>query len=236
MRRKVVAVAAITAALTLGLTGMASAHNSPHNDDDTTPTPGAAQEVALADSCDDAALKNFTLHDGFQSGEGPTKAKDPRCVDTQFGAVSAFEKNPTLLITKSPLVVRRNQDIVLKVSTQNLIRDRFLGAANGGYYIESATLTDGFTRGHFHTGCRMLTSNAAPDPFRLNGDGVNRFVATEDSKGGDKPDTVVVTVKGFNRSGVVQCAAWAGDGSHRIPMMSFANEIPAFDAVRVFVR
>lgn len=235
MRRKVVAVASITAALVLSLTGMASAHNGPH-DDDVTPTPGAAQPTPIADSCDDAALKNLILHNGFQSGEGPAKQSDPRCVDTQFGAVSAFNNNPTLLITKSPLVVRRGQDIVLKVSTQNLIRDRFLGAADGGYYIESATLTNGFTRGHFHTGCRLLTSNAAPEPFRLNSDGVNRFVATEDSKGSGAPDTVTVTVPGFNKSGVVQCAAWAGDGSHRIPMMSFANEIPAFDAVRVFVR
>jgi hypothetical protein len=33
--------------------------------------------------------------------------------------------------------------------------------------------------------------------------------------------------------GIMQCASWAGDGSHRTPMMSFANQIPAFDSVRI---
>jgi hypothetical protein len=152
----------------------------------------------------------------------------------QMGAVSAFEDNPSLLIVKSPGYVRKGQDIVLKISTRNLVRDRFLGAADGGYYQESATLqADGLTRGHFHTACRLLNGKReAPVTERLG----DRFVATEDGKGSATPDVVTVTIPGFNEKGIVQCAAWAGDGSHRMPMMSFANTIPAFDVVRIEVR
>src|SRR3712207_8007833 len=32
-----------------------------------------------------------------------------------------------------------------------------------------------------------------------------------------------------------QCAVWAGDGSHRIPMMERANQTPAFDTTRIEV-
>lgn len=181
----------------------------------------------LGDKC--KGNSELELHNGFQSEVAV-------CVDTEFGEQSAFNKNPTLLIVDSPASVNRGQDIVLKVSTRNLVRDRFLGAAAGGYYLESAFLNDaGLTRGHFHTGCRLLDGgDAAPAPFRLNGDGVNRFVATEDGKQGTEP--VTVTIKGFSVAGEVQCASWAGDGSHRIPMMAFANEIPAFDSVRVEVK
>ena len=58
-----------------------------------------------------------------------------------------------------------NTPFTLKVSTRNLIRDRFLAAGQGGYYVESSVLQNGLERGHFHTACRMLAStNAAPDP------------------------------------------------------------------------
>ena len=33
-----------------------------------------------------------------------------------------------------------NESFRLKVSTRNLVRDRFLGAADGGYYLESSFL------------------------------------------------------------------------------------------------
>ena len=36
-------------------------------------------------------------------------------------------------------------------------------------------------------------------------------------------------------AGTAQCAAWAGDGSHRAPMMQRANQTPAFDSVRIRV-
>lgn len=181
----------------------------------------------LGDKC--RGNSDLKLHTGFQSA-------DAVCVDTEFGEQSAFKNNPTLLIVDAPESVAKGQDIVLKVSTRNLVRDRFLGAAAGGYYLESAFLNDaGLTRGHFHSGCRLLDGgDAAPAPFRLDGDGVNRFVATEDGKQGTEP--VTITIKGFSVAGEVQCASWSGDGSHRIPMMAFANEIPAFDSVRVEVK
>ena len=62
------------------------------------------------------------------------------------------------------------------------------------------------------------------------------FVATEDSRGGREPDTVTINVPGLPTAGLAQCASWAGDGSHRIPMMERANQTPALDAVRIQVR
>ena len=48
--------------------------------------------------------------------------------------------------------------------------------------------------------------------------------------------TVTVNIdKGLPSRGIAQCAVWAGDGSHRIPMMERANQTPAFDAVRILV-
>jgi hypothetical protein len=59
------------------------------------------------------------------------------------------------------------------------------------------------------------------------------FVATEDKKGGAAPDVVTIQVPGMPTTGIAQCASWAGDGSHRIPMMQRANQTPAVDSVRV---
>lgn len=180
--------------------------------------------VPLATDCTQSALP---AHTGFQVA--------PACVKTSMGEVTPQAQNPQLLIVGAPLVVRVGQPITLKVSTRNLVRDRFLAAGAGGYYLESATRNDaGLTRGHFHTECRMLASTrSAPQPDRA-GDGL--FIATEDGGGGAAPDTVTVTLPGgLPRSGVAQCAAWAGDGSHRTPMMQFANQVPAFDARRVLV-
>ena len=78
----------------------------------------------------------------------------------------------------------------------------------------------------------LATTSAAPDPAPVPA----FFVATEDGKGGAQPDTVTVRVLGLPQQGIAQCAAWAGDGSHRVPMMQRANQIPAFDAVRIIVR
>jgi hypothetical protein len=99
--------------------------------------------------------------------------------------------------------------------------------------VESSVLQDGIVRGHFHTACRMLpNTNEAPDPSGVPA----FFVATEDSKGGKAPDSVVISVPGLPTAGTAQCASWAGDGSHRIPMMERANETPAFDSARINVR
>jgi hypothetical protein len=174
----------------------------------------------------DCSKSDLEPHDGFQ--------KAPRCVETSFGEVAAEEKNPTLLITEAPQTVKAGEDFALTVSTRNLLRDRFLGAAAGGYYLESSFLTDdGIQRGHFHTACRMLESTSeAPDPAPKP----EFFLATQDNKGGAGPDTVTVTVDGgMPGKGTAQCAVWAGDGSHRTPMMQRADQIPAFDSVRITI-
>ena len=75
--------------------------------------------------------------------------------------------NPSLLITRAPRSVAPNTPFSITVSTRNLIRDRFLAAGKGGYYVESSVLQNGLVRGHFHTACRMLSSTrVAPDPRR----------------------------------------------------------------------
>jgi hypothetical protein len=190
-----------------------------------TVAPPAGENNGLDVLARDCSQSKLTPHDGFQ--------KAPACVSTAFGEVAAAGNDPTLLITDSPRFVRQNTAFTLKVSTRNLIRDRFLGAAAGGYYLESSVLKDGIQRGHFHTACRMLSSlrtAPAPDPVPAF------FVATQDNGGGSTPDTVTVNIdKGLPTRGIAQCAVWAGDGSHRIPMMERANQTPAFDAVRILV-
>ncbi len=165
-------------------------------------------------------------HKGFQTA--------PACVSTAFGEVADEDKSPSLLITEAPRVVRTAAPFTISVSTRNLVRDRFLGAAAGGYYLESSFLNeDGLQRGHFHTACRMLErTDSAPD----SGPPPAFFLATQDKGGSAEPDTVTITVTGLPTAGTAQCAVWAGDGSHRVPMMQRANQTPAFDAVRISVR
>jgi hypothetical protein len=172
----------------------------------------------------DCTNSQLEPHTGFEVA--------PACVSTSFGEVADEDDSPSLLITDAPRTVAADQEFTISVSTRNLIRDRFLGAAAGGYYRESSFLNeDGIQRGHFHTACRMLEStdeapDAAPAP--------EFFLATQDNGGGAAPDTVNITVSGLP-AGTAQCAVWAGDGSHRIPMMQRANQTPAFDAVRITV-
>ncbi|MFV2021114.1 hypothetical protein [Micromonospora sp. LOL_023] len=184
------------------------------------PTPGGLETLA-----NDCSTSDLPAHDGFQDGD--------RCVSTAFGEVGDADTNPQLMIVSAPDRVRVGQPFTLRVSSRNLVRDRFLPAGQGGYYLESSVLNeDGLTRGHFHTACRMLTSNrTAPEP----GPAPAFFVATEDGGGGAGADVVTVQVPGLPSTGIAQCASWAGDGSHRVPMMVRANQIPAFDAVRVLV-
>lgn len=155
----------------------------------------------------------------------------PRCVTTEMGEVATFAQGPQLLITDAPRRVRAGQTFTIQVSTRNLVRDRFPPAAEGGYLLERADLTaDGLTRGHVHTACRTLShgTEVAPDP----GVQLDFFEATEDGGGGDTPDQVRITVTGgIPRPGLAQCAVWAGDGSHRIPMMASPRQIPPFDTV-----
>jgi hypothetical protein len=187
---------------------------------------GAAGQAAapvepLSSTCADSDLPP---HDGFQIG--------PACVATQFGEVPAAEDVPQLLITDAPDEVAVGQPFTITVSTRNLVRDRFLAAAQGGYYLERSTLDEnGLVRGHFHTAYRVLDStDRAPQPDRQD-----IFVATEDGRGGAAPDTVTVQIPGLPAAGEAQCTTWAGDGSHRIPMQVFANQVPAVDSVRIQV-
>jgi len=177
----------------------------------------------LGQNCSES---NLPAHTGFQSA-------DAQCVNIAMGEIAAEDKLPSLLITGAPRVVRVGQEFKLQISTRNLVRDRFLGAAAGGYYLESSFLNDaGLQRGHFHTACRNLSSTrSAPD----SGKAPEFFLATQDNGGGAGSDTVTITVPGIKAAGVLQCTSWAGDGSHRTPMMSRANETPAIDSVRIFV-
>ncbi|MGC4892586.1 hypothetical protein [Micromonospora sp. DT31] len=176
----------------------------------------------LAKDCSDSRLQ---AHDGFQNGN--------RCVSTAFGEVGAAANNPSLLISQFPNQVRRNQPFTLRVTTRNLVRDRFLAAGQGGYYLESSLLNgEGLVRGHFHTACRMLGSTRQPPSPQ---DVPAFFVATEDGRGGSEPDDVLIQIPGLAQPGLAQCAVWAGDGSHRIPMMERANQTPAIDVVRIRV-
>jgi hypothetical protein len=203
----------------IGVTQISNAAETPKAETKADKTVNGLE--ILANTCEDSTL---APHDGFQKGD--------RCVSTEFGEVGLAANNPSLLITEAPTNVDVNTAFTLKVSTRNLIRDRFLAAGQGGYYVESSVLKDDLVRGHFHTACRMLANTneaPAPDPVPAF------FVATEDSQGSATPDTVTINVPGLPTAGTAQCASWAGDGSHRIPMMERANQTPAFDAVRITV-
>jgi hypothetical protein len=182
--------------------------------------------VPLATNCDNSVL---APHTGFQIA--------PACVETSMGELNEAAKNPSLLIVEAPDKVQRGRDFQLAISTRNLKRDRFLAAGQGGYYLESSLLdAAGLQRGHFHVACRVLVDggNAAPsNPQDVPG----FFRAVEDGGGSGVADTVTVVVtNNFKKGDLVQCAAWAGDGSHRTPMMQRANQTPAFDAVRIKVQ
>lgn len=192
----------------------------------TAPPPATTAPPGLdfgPDECSEGS--GLPPHDGFQNGG--------RCVDTEMGEVAGAADNPSLLITDAPERVGVNQPFTIRVSTRNLVRDRFLPAGQGGYYVDMSILTaQGLVRGHFHTACRVLTTTeVAPEPAPAPA----FFVATEDSQGSAEPDVIEVRVPGLPQAGTFQCSAWAGDASHRIPMMQRANQIPALDSVRVQV-
>ncbi|MCY7343250.1 MAG: hypothetical protein LH603_15830 [Pseudonocardia sp.] len=174
----------------------------------------------LGTNCDDSDL---APHTGFQ--------ESPACVESSHGEVS--DQAPSLLIVDAPEAIAVGEDFEMQVATRNLVRDRFLGAAAGGYYLESSFLNEeGLQRGHFHTACRILPSvDEAPD----SSGAPEFFVATQDNGGGAGSDTVTIQVNGIDVAGELQCTSWAGDGSHRTPMMTKANQTPAIDSVRITV-
>ncbi|MFC4068240.1 hypothetical protein [Actinoplanes subglobosus] len=226
-RTRLLAAGAVIIAIG-GVVGFTQFANAADTDTSTKAGESGAGKVVgnnltiLTDTCVDSDLE---AHDGFQKGN--------RCVSTEFGEVGVAANNPTLLITDAPGEVAVGAPFQLRISTRNLIRDRFLAAGQGGYYVESSVLQNGLVRGHFHTACRILNNNdeapeSAPVPAF--------FVATEDSRGGAEPDSVTIQVPGLPQEGEFQCSSWAGDGSHRIPMMERANQTPALDSVRVIAR
>jgi hypothetical protein len=206
--------------------GSTDAGNGGSSSAPAQPSASASTTAPLEILGNDCSNSKLAPHTGFQDGN--------RCVSTAFGEVGTAANNPTLLIVDAPTTVQVGQAFTLKISTRNLVRDRFLAAAQGGYYLESSFLTDqGLVRGHFHTACRMLPSTdvaPAPDPVPAF------FVATEDKGGSATPDVITINVSGMPSAGTAQCASWAGDGSHRIPMMQTAKQIPAFDSVRITVQ
>lgn len=128
-----------------------------------------------------------------------------------MGEVAAEDNLPSLLITSAPEKVEVNESFQLKVSTRNLVRDRFLGAADGGYYLESSFLNgDGLQRGHFHTACRILSSTEkAPDSSKAP----EFFLATQDNKRDAEPDTVAIDVPASVRP--ASCSAPPGPATAR---------------------
>ena len=85
--------------------------------------------------------------------------------------------------------------------------------------------SDGLQRGHFHTACRMLASlTRRPTPRPVPA----FFVATQDNARWRHPGHGHHQRRqGLPSRGIAQCAVWAGDGSHRVPMMQRANQTPA---------
>lgn len=210
MNRRVAAVVVAVIAVVLTAFGTATAFGQ-----------GGVEPITR--TCD--GFTEHEIHDGFQED-------DEQCVETEFGEHPSLANTAQLLIVDAPEKVRPNEPFTIKVSTRNLVRDRFLAAADGGYYLESATLNEaGLTRGHVHTSCVPIgNGNNAPAPIRSD-----TFVATEDDGGGARPDTFAVQIKGLPDKGEWRCLSWAGDGSHRPPMAPFANVQIAADAVRVEV-
>jgi hypothetical protein len=176
----------------------------------------------------DCSTSDLPLHTGFQSPEA-------QCINTQAGEIPALENNPSLLITEFPDWVEVGQPFSITVSVRNLLRDRFLGAGVGGYYLEASFLTEeGIQRGHFHAGCvNLQEGQVAPSPEVLLEPA--HFAAVEDGGGGAGLDTVSVEIPGLTDPGLYRCTIWAGDPSHRLPLMSFARLQPPVDAVRITV-
>src|SRR5436305_637981 len=116
--RRMLAVGAVVAALG-AVVAFTTISNAATNDKPAGSDAGKVVngQTILTDTCVDSTL---APHTGFQDGD--------RCVSTQFGEVGVAANNPSLLITDAPTSVTVNTPFTLKVSTRNLIRDRFLAA------------------------------------------------------------------------------------------------------------
>jgi hypothetical protein len=191
----------------------------------------AAPVVPIQDSellGTDCSKSKLQGHTGFQDGN--------RCVNVAHGEVPDQDHAASVLFVGAPRAVQANQAFVLKISSRNIQRDRFLAAKNGGYYREISVLVadgpnKGIVRGHLHVACEKLARlDQAPDRAPVPA----FFVAVEDKAGGVTPDIVSVNVPGL-AAGFYSCGVWAGDASHRSPMAQRANQRTAFDAIRLVV-
>ena len=157
----------------------------------------------------------------------------PRVREHGDGRGRAREQAAVAADHRLAAVVGSTRPFKLKVSTRNLVRDRFLGAAAGrllpGELVPQRRRACSAGTSTPPAGCSRRPARrptpAAPE----------FFVATEDGGGGARPDSVTINVPGMPQdAGILQCTSWAGDGSHRTPMMTKANETPAIDSVRIF--
>src|SRR6266498_1867887 len=206
------AVIAIVTGILLGLLGAVSAQESNQPNDPAT----GDGDAPLSKDCGDSPL---TVNDGFQKGN--------TCVAVDSGEVS--DKTPAVLITDAPEEVAAGQDFQVAISSKNVVRDRFLAAATGGYYAERSVLNpNGVQRGHSHVwvqdigdGQSAPNADAAPLDF---------FKAVEDNGDGD----FSLTITGLNAGNKKLCVNDA-DGSHRTAMTKAAKLAMPYDCVRLFV-
>src|SRR6266508_2950327 len=221
LSRRVLIVAVVAGAL-LGVIGIVSAQEAQQ------PPPGqngGAQandpatgdgDAPLSKDCGDSPL---TVNDGFQKGN--------TCVAVDSGEVS--DKTPAVLITDAPEEVAAGQDFQVAISSKNVVRDRFLAAATGGYYAERSVLNpNGVQRGHSHVwvqdigdGQSAPNADAAPLDF---------FKAVEDNGDGD----FTLTITGLTAGNKKLCVNDA-DGSHRTAMTKAAKLAMPYDCVRLTV-
>jgi hypothetical protein len=185
----------------------------------TTAAPQGPQ--ILTDTCADSQLPP---HDGFE--------RAPRCVATDAGEVPLA--TPAVLISQFPRQARAGQQFQVTLTTRNLVRDRFLKAAEGGYYKEMSVLDGGgVVRGHLHVYVQALTDGATvPD---ADATPLEFFQAVEDGGGGAGVSRVAVAVGGLT-AGPKRLCVTMGDGSHRVPLMRAAKLAAGIDCVRMFVR
>ena len=174
-----------------------------------------------------AASSQLPPHTGFQDGN--------RCVSTEFGEVGTADKNPTLLITAAP---RASGSASSSTSGQHpQPGPRPVPRGRAGRLLQGELVP------HRRRAWSAATSTPRAGCCHVDHAGARRphpvpafFVATEDGGGGADARHVTINVPGMPSAGTAQCASWAGDGSHRIPMMQRANQIPAFDSVRITVQ
>ncbi len=185
----------------------------------TTAAPAPVQ--IISNTCDDSQLQR---HDGFQNA--------PRCVATDHGEVAAA--TPAVLLSRFPRVTRAGQAFQVIISTRNLVRDRFLAAAAGGYYAERSILDgNGITRGHLHVYVQALSDGSnVPD---ADANPLEFFQAVEDGGGGAGLSRLTVSI-GALTAGPKRLCVTMGDASHRVPMQRAARLAAGADCVRMFVR